>query len=161
VATNVAARGLDILSIEQVINFDVPDSAELLTHRLGRTGRMGRSGNAVTILGPSDRGKWKGIERQIGARIRRERWSSEPSQNGAKSESSLTNAKTERRADSTEQGTRTAEKASFRRNRSRRTKYPVTCTACRRETTVSFIPRADRPVYCAECYRARKDDTAA
>ena len=50
VATNVAARGLDILSIEQVINYDVPENAELLTHRLGRTGRMGRHGSAVTLL---------------------------------------------------------------------------------------------------------------
>lgn len=161
VATNVAARGLDILSIEQVINFDVPDSAELLTHRLGRTGRMGRSGYAVTILGPSDRGKWKGIERQLGARIRRERWDSQPSQNGAQSQSSPNNAKADRRVDSTARDARTTQSSSSRRNRSRRTKHPVTCAACRRETTVSFIPRADRPVYCAACYRAHKDDTAA
>ena len=50
VATNVAARGLDIQGIEQVINYDLPDSDKLFTHRVGRAGRMGRSGEAVTFV---------------------------------------------------------------------------------------------------------------
>ena len=54
VATNVAARGLDIEGIGQVINFDLPDTELLFTHRVGRTGRMGRSGEAVTFITPDE-----------------------------------------------------------------------------------------------------------
>ncbi|MCJ7509991.1 MAG: DEAD/DEAH box helicase, partial [Dehalococcoidia bacterium] len=50
VATNVAARGLDVLSIERVINYELPETADLFTHRVGRTGRMGRSGRAITLI---------------------------------------------------------------------------------------------------------------
>ncbi|MEA2585731.1 MAG: ATP-dependent helicase DeaD, partial [Thermomicrobiales bacterium] len=62
-ATNVAARGLDITSVDQVINFELPESPELLTHRVGRTGRMGRKGQALTLLGPDDGAKWRQLER--------------------------------------------------------------------------------------------------
>ena len=55
VATNVAARGLDIEGIAQVINYDLPDSEQHFTHRIGRTGRMGRSGEAVTFITPGRR----------------------------------------------------------------------------------------------------------
>ena len=54
VATNVAARGLDVTHVAQVINIELPESPELLTHRIGRTGRMGRQGQAITLLGPED-----------------------------------------------------------------------------------------------------------
>lgn len=59
IATNVAARGLDISRIDQVINYELPESSELLTHRIGRTGRMGRQGKAITLLVPSDVPKWR------------------------------------------------------------------------------------------------------
>ena len=65
-ATNVAARGLDVLHITRVINFELPETHELFTHRVGRTGRMGRSGHAITILGPGDLPKWREIERGLG-----------------------------------------------------------------------------------------------
>ena len=65
-ATNVAARGLDVLHITRVINFELPETAELFTHRVGRTGRMGRSGRAITIIGPADLPKWREIERGLG-----------------------------------------------------------------------------------------------
>ena len=65
-ATNVAARGLDVLHITRVINFELPETHELFTHRVGRTGRMGRSGSAITILGPGDLPKWREIERGLG-----------------------------------------------------------------------------------------------
>lgn len=65
-ATNVAARGLDVLHVSRVINFELPETHELFTHRVGRTGRMGRSGTAITLLSPGDIPKWREIERGIG-----------------------------------------------------------------------------------------------
>ncbi len=70
-ATNVAARGLDVLHIERVINYEVPDSTELFTHRVGRTGRMGRAGRAITLLDMNDLTKWREIERDLGRKIPR------------------------------------------------------------------------------------------
>ncbi len=74
VATNVAARGLDITSIDQVINLELPESPELMTHRVGRTGRMGRQGRAITLLGPGDNAKWRILDRSLGGRIPRTAW---------------------------------------------------------------------------------------
>jgi ATP-dependent RNA helicase DeaD len=71
VATNVAARGLDILHIERVINYELPETFELFTHRVGRTGRMGRSGLAITLLGADDLAKWHEIERGLGRKFPR------------------------------------------------------------------------------------------
>ena len=51
IATNVAARGLDIPEITHVVNFDVPQNAEEYVHRIGRTGRAGRKGKAITFVG--------------------------------------------------------------------------------------------------------------
>ncbi|HEV8193690.1 MAG TPA: DEAD/DEAH box helicase, partial [Ktedonobacterales bacterium] len=65
-ATNVAARGLDVLSIEQVINYELPESAELFTHRIGRTGRMDREGEALTLITPEDMPAWQKIRRDLG-----------------------------------------------------------------------------------------------
>ena len=74
VATNVAARGLDIEGIEQVINFDLPDSEHLFTHRVGRTGRMGRAGEAVTFIMPEEEKKWREIKRGLGLRLTSKPW---------------------------------------------------------------------------------------
>src|SRR5215212_7278732 len=74
VATNVAARGLDVTHVAQVINFELPESPELLTHRVGRTGRMGRKGQALTLLGPDDGAKWRQLERGLGRRVPRRLW---------------------------------------------------------------------------------------
>lgn len=65
VATNVGARGLDVSGISHVINFDLPESAELFTHRVGRTARNGASGTAITFLSGEDRLKWREIERAL------------------------------------------------------------------------------------------------
>ena len=73
-ATNVAARGLDVEHIGLVINFDLPETTELLTHRVGRTGRMGREGDAVTLLQPSDEEAWRQLARHLPARIPRKQW---------------------------------------------------------------------------------------
>ncbi len=74
VATNVAARGLDLEGIGQVINYDLPDSDLLFTHRVGRTGRMGRSGEAVTFITAEDERKWHEIERGLGRQFTRKPW---------------------------------------------------------------------------------------
>lgn len=138
VATNVAARGLDILSIEQVINYDVPESAELLTHRLGRTGRMGRQGSAVTILTPLEERKWRAIEREIGVKTYRQRF-------GAEAQPEETAPERPR-----------AERP--RRDRGpERPHHTVSCAKCGQETTVRFIPKGDRPVYCSRCYREQRE----
>ncbi|MEO7665582.1 MAG: DEAD/DEAH box helicase [Dehalococcoidia bacterium] len=71
VATNVAARGLDILHIARVINYDMPDTQELFTHRVGRTGRMGRSGQAITLMAATDLSKLQEIERGLGRKLPR------------------------------------------------------------------------------------------
>jgi superfamily II DNA/RNA helicase len=63
VATNVAARGIDVRHIGLVINYELPETAELLTHRIGRTGRMGADGIAVTMITPEEEGKWKRLQR--------------------------------------------------------------------------------------------------
>jgi ATP-dependent RNA helicase DeaD len=63
VATNVAARGLDISHVDLVVNYDLPDSAEWLTHRVGRTARMGNKGRAVTFISPEDVPAWRDLRR--------------------------------------------------------------------------------------------------
>jgi len=68
-ATNVAARGLDITGIYQVINYELPESSDLFTHRIGRTGRMGRQGKAITLLAPSDLPKWRRMARNLGQAV--------------------------------------------------------------------------------------------
>lgn len=73
-ATNVAARGLDITHVEQVINMELPESPQLLTHRVGRTGRMGRQGRAITLLNREDQSKWRQLERGLGRKITRKPW---------------------------------------------------------------------------------------
>jgi superfamily II DNA/RNA helicase len=75
-ATNVAARGLDVDDVAQVINFELPESPQLFTHRVGRTGRMGRQGEAITFLTPEDAPKWRQIERALGRSLPRRRWPS-------------------------------------------------------------------------------------
>ena len=80
VATNVAARGLDVKGIEQVINFDLPDSESHFTHRTGRTGRMGQQGEAITFITWEDGKKWREIERALGRKFPREIWPGSTSQ---------------------------------------------------------------------------------
>jgi len=74
VATNVAARGLDVEGIAQVINFDLPDSLQLFTHRVGRTGRMGKAGEAITFVTAEDDKKWRELERGFDFEFTIKRW---------------------------------------------------------------------------------------
>jgi len=69
VATDVAARGLDVPGVTHVINFDLPRQAENYVHRIGRTGRAGASGVAVSLANPAERGTLRQIERYTGAAI--------------------------------------------------------------------------------------------
>jgi ATP-dependent RNA helicase RhlE len=70
VATDIAARGLDIEGIAHVINFEVPDSPDTYVHRVGRTGRSGASGHAVTLVSPHEQRSWSAVENALGIRAR-------------------------------------------------------------------------------------------
>jgi ATP-dependent RNA helicase DeaD len=65
VATDIAARGLDIPHIEHVINYDLPQMAEDYVHRIGRTARAGAEGEALCFVTPTDKAKWSAIQRLI------------------------------------------------------------------------------------------------
>jgi ATP-dependent RNA helicase DeaD len=69
VATDVAARGLDISTVTHVVNYDVPTSPDVYVHRIGRTGRVGRSGRAITFVEPRQRRDLEAIEQHIGTAI--------------------------------------------------------------------------------------------
>ena len=71
VATDVAARGLDIEHVSHVINYSLPTDPESYVHRIGRTGRAGRSGNAISLVTPREQRLLRFIERSIGQRIER------------------------------------------------------------------------------------------
>jgi ATP-dependent RNA helicase DeaD len=70
VATDVAARGLDVEQIEHVINYDIPYDVEAYVHRIGRTGRAGRTGLATLFITPRERGMMRAIERYTGSQIK-------------------------------------------------------------------------------------------
>jgi ATP-dependent RNA helicase RhlE len=73
VATDIAARGLDIAGVSHVINYDVPENAEDYVHRIGRTGRAQHSGDAFTLVTEDDVRDARSIERFIGAAIERKK----------------------------------------------------------------------------------------
>jgi ATP-independent RNA helicase DbpA len=69
VATDVAARGIDLDSLDLVVNFDLPNQPEIYVHRIGRTGRAGKSGLAISLLAPADAAKREAIEAFTGRRF--------------------------------------------------------------------------------------------
>jgi ATP-dependent RNA helicase RhlE len=71
VATDIAARGIDVSTISHVINFDMPNSVDDYTHRIGRTGRAAKTGDAFTLVTTEDEGVVRGIERVLGSKIER------------------------------------------------------------------------------------------
>ena len=71
VATDVAARGLDIPHIEHVINYDLPQCPEDYIHRIGRTARAGATGSALSLITPADRIKWNAIECLLDPSVKR------------------------------------------------------------------------------------------
>ena len=72
IATDLAARGLDVDGISHVINFDLPHVPEDYVHRIGRTARAGKSGDAISLAAPEERSQLAAIERLVGKPIRRE-----------------------------------------------------------------------------------------
>jgi ATP-dependent RNA helicase DeaD len=182
-ATNVAARGIDVDTVEQVINFDLPESAELLTHRVGRTGRMGREGRAITLLGPEDAAKWRQLERAANRSLPRLRWRDEyaaappdtaalatarPERPAARPAVATDDAAarnrtggrivplTERRQGSPGRAFPPAPRpapAPVALHEQERVRHTIICSGCGREATIPFVPRTDRPVYCRDCFR--------
>ncbi len=73
VATDVASRGIDVTGIAHVINYDVPDTADAYTHRVGRTGRMEHTGEALTLAQPEDEPIVRQIEKVLGEPLERRR----------------------------------------------------------------------------------------
>lgn len=71
VATDIAARGIDVDSISHVINYDIPDTVTAYTHRIGRTGRATKTGDALTLVTPDDMSMIRSIERLLGETIGR------------------------------------------------------------------------------------------
>ncbi len=69
VATDIAARGIDVRGISHVVNFDLPDEAESYVHRIGRTGRNGADGIAITLCDPAETSKLRAVERIIRMRL--------------------------------------------------------------------------------------------
>src|SRR6266851_3718321 len=109
-ATNVAARGIDVQEVGTVINYELPESAEWFTHRVGRTGRMGRSGQAITLLTVDDADKWRQIERTLGRKLLRQPWGEAPRTTG---ELSSTNARAENARARAENGRASAGNGSY------------------------------------------------
>jgi len=71
VATDIASRGIDCDRITHVINFDMPDTAESYTHRIGRTGRARRSGEALSLITREDAEQVRAVERILGKKVER------------------------------------------------------------------------------------------
>jgi ATP-dependent RNA helicase RhlE len=71
VATDIAARGIDVENISHVINYDMPDTTDAYIHRIGRTGRAERTGDAFTLVTPEDGGTLRALERVMGKKIER------------------------------------------------------------------------------------------
>ncbi len=69
VATDIAARGIDVPGISHVVNYDLPDEAETYVHRIGRTGRNGAEGTAITLCDPGEKSKLRQVERIIRQKI--------------------------------------------------------------------------------------------
>ena len=74
VATDVAARGLDVEAVARVINYDVPDEVETYVHRIGRTGRAGAKGETYSLVDPADKLSWNRITQETGFTIHEEKW---------------------------------------------------------------------------------------
>jgi ATP-dependent RNA helicase RhlE len=73
VATDIAARGIDVLRISHVVNYDMPDTTDAYTHRIGRTGRIGKTGDAFTFVTSEDTAMVRALEQLLSAKLERRR----------------------------------------------------------------------------------------
>ncbi|WP_146344783.1 DEAD/DEAH box helicase [Phaeobacter marinintestinus] len=114
VASDVAARGLDVPSVSHVINFDVPSHAEDYVHRIGRTGRAGREGKAITICTPRDEKYLEAVERLVQNEIPRleNPLKSEAAKPATKSTSSKSSSTTSSKSSSSKSSSRSTSSAS-------------------------------------------------
>jgi ATP-dependent RNA helicase RhlE len=71
VATDIAARGIDVTRISHVINYDMPNTTDAYTHRIGRTGRAAKTGDAYTLISEEDATMVRSIERALGKKVER------------------------------------------------------------------------------------------
>jgi ATP-dependent RNA helicase DeaD len=163
VATNVAARGLDIADVNLVINVDLPESSDLLTHRIGRTGRMDREGMAITLLGAGDGDKWRKLKRDLpisvigaswddAAKLIRPDGSATTPSNGARTRSAPKAQPT--------QPTPVARSRNVEKDNDSRTMYQAVCSSCGEMDMVPFQPDPSRPVYCSTCFSPRRKRSA-
>jgi superfamily II DNA/RNA helicase len=141
IASDVAARGLDIPDVSHVINFDVPHHADDYVHRVGRTGRAGRSGTAITLVGPADRKAISAIEKLTGQTLA---WVGEPA---AEAEAGTRH---ERRPND-----RVRERGAARPNRRERPAAPVPVAAVR-AAPVPAAPVRATPVTRLEDVRPKR-----
>jgi len=120
VASDVAARGLDIPSTSHVFNFDVPHHADDYVHRIGRTGRAGRAGTAISIVAPLDHKSMAAIEKLIGQSIPRvEGGDSQPAESPASSNPEATDPREHRARDGAKDGSREGSRGGRKPRRER------------------------------------------
>ena len=126
VATDVAARGLDIEHVTHVINYDLPNNTEIYVHRIGRTGRVGRTGRAITFVTPKQREEIGRIEREAKTSIGE--W--EPPEERIE-HAPRPRRRDHDREDSADPARRAASARSSSPNRRSRTRTPARCAAGR------------------------------
>ena len=97
VATDIAARGLDVPHIEHVVNYDLPQSAEDFIHRMGRTARAGAEGSAISFIAPQDVRKWKAIERLLSPGSDPDQTSNQKGQHNGRSKKKTNSAKPDKK----------------------------------------------------------------
>ncbi|MEP3675721.1 DEAD/DEAH box helicase [Sulfitobacter sp.] len=152
VASDVAARGLDVPTVSHVFNFDVPSHAEDYVHRIGRTGRAGRDGKAIMICSPRDEKNFEDVERLVQKEIPRIE-----NPIAAKAPSASKAKPTDNEAASTEKPKRTRS-----RSRSKSTEAPSTAAEETTTAPVKTPPRSNsRAMAKPETEAAPKTKTAA
>ncbi|HLT18879.1 MAG TPA: DEAD/DEAH box helicase [Thermomicrobiales bacterium] len=156
VATNVAARGLDVNGVDLVINVELPESSELLTHRIGRTGRMEREGQAITLLSADDLGKWRKIKRELPSEITEVRWNGAGellgNDNGARRSNGHRRAAISRTIVEAAPAPRTTRSRRLAETTREREQHEIVCSSCGQSDLVPFKPDPTRPIYCSACF---------